>query len=152
MDAALNAGAFTLTRDLLGGKPEAGPVGRPLALARVATAAIALTALLIAARLGDILKTLGLASAILAEGLLIPGLAALFMKKRAPLAGLLALALGGGYALVSFLAESGLRLLPIPPWPRSLPLGVALGAAGFLAGLAVERFRARRPRPGLPPA
>lgn len=150
MDAALNAGAFTLTRDLLGGKPEAVPGGRSLSLARVSTAAIALPALLIAARLGDILRTLGLASAILAEGLLIPGIAALFMKKRAPLAGLMALVLGGGYALVSFLAESGLRLLPIPPWPRSLPLGVALGAAGFLGGLAVERFRARRPRPGLP--
>jgi SSS family solute:Na+ symporter len=150
MDAALNAGAFTLTKDLLGRKTEAGPGGRPLVLARTATVAIALTALLIAARLGDILKTLGLASAILAEGLLIPGIAALFLKRRVPLAGLLALALGGGHALVSFLAESGVRILSVPPWPRSLPLGVALGAAGFLAGLAVERFKARRPRPGIP--
>ncbi len=149
MDAALNAGAFTLTGELIGrtGGPETG--GRPVALARVATAALALAALLVAARLGDILKTLGLASAIMAEGLLIPGLAALFMKKRAPLAGLLALALGGGYAVLSFLGDSGLGFLPVPlpPWPGSLPAGVACGAAGFLAGLALERLRGpREPR------
>jgi len=147
MDAALNAGAFTLTQALLGraGGPESG--GRPVGLARVATAALALAALVIAVRLGDILMTLGLASAIMAEGLLIPGLAALLMKKRAPLAGLLALALGGGYAILSFLGDSGLGVLPVPlpPWPRSLPAGVACGAAGFLAGLALERLRKLRP-------
>jgi SSS family solute:Na+ symporter len=145
MDAALNAGAFTLTKDLLG-RP-AGPAdgGRPLLLARAATAVLTLAALLVAARLGDILKTLGLASAIMAEGLLIPGLAALFLKRRAPLAGILGLALGGGHAIVSFLNEAGLILLPVPGWPRSLPLGVTLGAVGFLAGLALERARQARP-------
>lgn len=145
MDAALNAGAMTLTRELLGERPGPGAGRRPLLAARIVTSALALGALLIAARLGDILKTLGLASTIMAEGLLVPGLAALFMKKRAPLAGLLGLALGGGYAVVSFLAESGLPLISVPPWPRSLPLGVALGAAGFAAGLLLERSRGRRP-------
>jgi len=153
MDAALNAGAFTLTKDLIGRRADAGGAGgRPLVQAKVATAALALAALLIAARLGDILKTLGLASAIMAEGLLVPGLAALFLKKRAPLAGILGLALGGGYAAVSFLGDSGLRFLPIPAWPRSLPLGVAVGAAGFLAGLAIEACRSLRSRPGAPAA
>jgi len=152
MDAALNAGAFTLTKDLLGRTGDPGAGGRPLVLAKVTTAALALAALLIAARLGDILKTLGLASAIMAEGLLVPGLAALFLKKRAPLAGLLSLALGGGHAAVSFLGESGLRFLPVPAWPRSLPLGLALGAAGFLAGLAIELARGKRPRAGTPSA
>jgi len=152
MDAALNAGAFTLTKDLLGRRADAGAGGRPLVLAKIATAALALAALLIAARLGDILKTLGLASAIMAEGLLVPGLAALFLKKRAPLAGILGLALGGGYAALSFLGDSGFRFLPIPPWPRSLPLGVAVGAAGFLAGLAIEACRGLRTRPGAPAA
>jgi len=145
MDAALNAGAMTLTRELLGKRLGPGAGRRPLLAARIVTSALALGALLIAARLGDILKTLGLASTIMAEGLLVPGLAALFMKKRAPLAGLLGLALGGGYAVVSFLAESGLPLISVPPWPRSLPLGVALGAGGFVAGLLVERSRGRRP-------
>ncbi len=88
----------------------------------------------------------------MAEGLLVPGLAALFLKKRVPLAGILGLTLGGGYAAVSFLGDSGFRFLPIPPWPRSLPLGVAVGAAGFLAGLAVEACRSPRGRPGAPAA
>ncbi|MEN6561595.1 MAG: hypothetical protein ABFD52_12545 [Acidobacteriota bacterium] len=156
LDAALNAGAFTLTKDLLGRGAGAGtgPLAegrRPLALARSATAILALAALIIAARLNDILRTLGLASTIMAEGLLVPGLAALFLKRRAPLAGLLGLTLGGGYAVLSFLADSGLRIIPLPAWPRSLPLGVALGAAGFLAGLALERRRRPRPGPGAPP-
>jgi SSS family solute:Na+ symporter len=80
----------------------------------------------------------------MAEGLLIPGLAALFLKKKAPLAGLLALVLGGGHATVCFLAESGLGLFSVPAWPRSVPLGVGLGAAGFLVGLALERSVLRR--------
>ncbi len=145
MDAALNAGAFTLTKNLIDRRTGMDAGGRPLVLARLATAALALAALFIAVRLGDILKTLGLASAIMAEGLLIPGTAALFLKKRAPLAGLLGLSLGGSHAIVSFLGEFGLRVLPVPPWPRSLPLGVTLGAAGFLAGLVLERLRAKRP-------
>jgi SSS family solute:Na+ symporter len=152
MDAALNAGAFTLTKDLLGRPVTPVAAGRSLALGRAATSALALVALLIAARLGDILKTLGLASSIMAEGLLVPGLAALFLKRRVPLAGLLGLALGGGYAFVSFLGDAGLRLLPLPPWPHSVPLGVALGAAGFLAGLLLGRPRSDRLAPPSAPA
>jgi solute:Na+ symporter, SSS family len=143
MDAALNAGAFTLAKDLLGrGKgPRATP--RAVALARASTVALALAAFLVATQFHDILKTLGLASKVMAEGLLIPGLAALFLKKKRPWAGLLSLAFGGGYAVVCFLEEAGLRLISIPAWPGSLPLGVGLGAAGFLAGLFVERVRER---------
>jgi SSS family solute:Na+ symporter len=138
MDAALNAGAFTLTNDLLPGPDDCRRGRRPLRLARVATSLLALAALLIAARLGDILKTLGLASAIMAEGLLIPGIAALFLKRRAPLAGLLGLVCGGGYAVISFLSEFGIPIPPIPPWPWSVPLGVGLCAAGFGVGLILE--------------
>ncbi|MBN2265897.1 MAG: hypothetical protein JW775_08800 [Candidatus Aminicenantes bacterium] len=152
MDAALNTGAFTLTKDLLGLKGSDGPGGRPLGLARGTTVLLALAAFAVAARLGDILKTLGLASAIMAEGLLLPGLAALFLKRRAPLAGLLGLGFGAAHAAVAFLGETGLRLLPAPPWPRSLLAGIALGAAGFLAGLGLERLRQARSRFGGPPA
>ena len=162
MDAALNAGAFALAGGVHGRdaapSPASAPVSppvpsaRPLLRARLSTVALAAAALLIAARLGDVLRTLGLASAIMAEGLLVPGLAALFLKRRAPLAGLLALILGGGHALAAFLGETGLRIVALPPWPRSLPLGVGLGAAGFLTGLAVERLRARRLRPPRPAA
>ncbi len=153
-DAALNAGAFTLTKDLLGRRPgrsaAAAPERSPLILARASSLALAAASLLIAIRLGDILKTLGLASTIMAEGLLVPGLAALFLKKRAPLAGLLSLLLGGGHATVCFLAESGLGSLAVPPWPRSLPLGVGLGVSGFLLGLFLEGVRARRTPSGAP--
>jgi solute:Na+ symporter, SSS family len=152
MDAAINAGAFTLTKDLLGRGAEPLAEGRPLLVARASTVALAGAALVVASRLGDVLKTLGLASAIMAEGLLVPGVAALFMKKNVPLAGLLGLALGGGYALVCFLEESGLRVFSLPPWPRSLPLGVALGAGGFLAGLLLERLRTFRSRADPPGA
>ncbi len=149
MDAALNAGSFTLTGGILAGKSgREGQGGRPLVLARITTAGLASAAFLIAARLGDILTTLGLASTIMAEGLLVPGLAALFLKRKAPLAGVLSLVLGGGHATVCFLAGSGLALFPCPAWPKSLPLGVALGAAGFLAGLALERLPGRRGREG----
>lgn len=153
MDAALNAGSFTLSGELLGkGAGTGAPEGRPLARARITTAALAGIAFLVAARLGDVLKTLGLASTIMAEGLLVPGLAALFLKRRAPLAGVLSLLLGGGHATVCFLAESGLGLFPVPAWPRSLPLGVGLGAAGFLVGLALENFPRRRAPAGRPAA
>jgi SSS family solute:Na+ symporter len=106
--------------------------------------ALALAAFLVATRFNDILKTLGLASKVMAEGLLIPGLAALFLKKKHPWAGLLSLACGGGYAVVCFLEEAGLGLVSMPAWPWSLPLGVGLGAAGFLAGLLIERLSRRR--------
>jgi SSS family solute:Na+ symporter len=144
MDAALNAGAFTLTKDLLGLGKGPNADRRAVALARASTVALALMAFLVATRFNDILKTLGLASKVMAEGLFVPGLATLFLKKRAPLAGLLGLLFGGGYALVCFLEDLGLRLIPVPPWPWSLPLGVGLGAAGFLAGLLIERLRRRR--------
>ena len=144
MDAALNAGAFTLTKDLLPPKERPDPGRRAVKLARMSTVALALAAFLVATRFNDILKTLGLASKVMAEGLLIPGLAALYLKKKAPWAGLLSILCGGGFAFICFLEESGLRLVPVPAWPWSLPLGVGLGAAGFLAGLLLERLCRRR--------
>lgn len=146
MAGAINSGAFSLTRDLLrwGGRSPDDP--RAVALGRTATLLIGAGAFLAATRFQDILKTLGLASKIMAEGLFIPGLAAVLMKRRAPLAGLLSLAGGGGYALLCFFAEAGFPLFPVPAWPRSLPLGLALSAGGFGIGLLLEALR--RPGPG----
>jgi SSS family solute:Na+ symporter len=152
MDAALNAGAFTLTKDLLGRGEGAEAGRRAVTLARVSTLGLTAAAFLTATRFESILETLGLASKVMAEGLLIPGLAALFLKKKAPLAGLLSLLCGGGYAVVCFLAEAGLRIVSVPPWPWSLPLGVGLGVAGFLAGFLIDALRARRTRAVAPPA
>jgi solute:Na+ symporter, SSS family len=144
MDAALNAGAFALTKDLVGRAAGAGAGRRPVTLARVSTLGLTAAAFLVATRFEDILGTLGLASKVMAEGLLVPGLAALFLKRRAPLAGLLSLACGGGYAVLCFLAEAGLPLVHLPAWPWSLPLGVGLGAAGFLSGLLVNLTFSRK--------
>jgi solute:Na+ symporter, SSS family len=151
MDAAVNAGALTLTGGLLRLRRGRGGAGRTVTLARVSTALIAAAAFLTATRLGDILKTLGLASKIMAEGLFVPGLAALFMRRKAPWAGLLGLLCGGGYALLCFLDETGAVSLSLPAWPWSLPLGVGLSAAGFLAGFVltfsrkwIKGYRARR--------
>jgi len=144
MAAALNTGAFSLSRDLLRyRRREAG--GAPsVALGRAATLLVGGAAFLAATRFEDILTTQGLASKIMAEGLFIPGLAAVFMKKRAPLAGLLSLLSGGGYAAVCFFSESGVLPLPLPPWPRSLPVGLALGTGGFILGSALEALKRTR--------
>jgi len=153
MVAAVNAGAFSLTRDLLryrGMSEETRSVG----WGRFSTLIVGAGAFLVATRFQDILKTLGLASKIMAEGLFIPGLAALLMKKKAPRAGLLGLSAGGGYALLCFMSEAGLVTLPIPPWPRSLLPGLALNAAGFGIGWLWDRLKAKKgqsPRGAVPP-
>jgi SSS family solute:Na+ symporter len=145
MAAAINTGAFSLARDVLRYAGRGADGTHSVALGRAATLVIGAGAFLVATRFEDILKTLGLASKIMAEGLFVPGLAAVLMKKRAPLAGLLSLLGGGGYALVCFLAEAGALSVPVPAWPRSLPLGLALSAGGFVIGLVAEGLRTRRP-------
>lgn len=144
MDAAVNAGAFTLAGDLVRYRRARGPAAHPLALGRAATLFVGVLAFLVATRFQDILKTLGLASEIMAEGLFVPGLAAVLMKRRAPLAGLLSLAAGGTYALLGFLAGAGLFSWPLPAWPFSLPLGLLLSAGGFVLGFVLEGARRRR--------
>jgi SSS family solute:Na+ symporter len=147
MAAAVNTGAFSLSRDLLryGGRPTDGSL--PVAMGRVSTLLVGGAAFLAATRFEDILTTLGLASKIMAEGLFIPGLAAVLMKKRAPLAGLLSLAGGGGYALVCFLAEARVFPLAVPLWPWSLPAGLALSAGGFALGFCLEAMKRKGKAP-----
>jgi SSS family solute:Na+ symporter len=140
MDTAINTGALTLTRDIVGEvfrPPKTGP-WRPVRTGRLATVIVALLAFGIATRLQSILQTLGLASEIMAEGLFVPGMAMFIFKKRRPLAGGLSLALGGGFALLSFL--SALKILPLslPAWPFSVPYGVALSLFGFAAGYIID--------------
>jgi SSS family solute:Na+ symporter len=80
----------------------------------------------------------------MAEGLFIPGMAMLFLKKKRPLAGGLSLALGGGFALASFLSEIKLVPFHFPVWPFSLPYGLALSAIGFAAGFLFDEIRLSR--------
>ena len=100
---------------------------------------MAVLALAVASRFQSILKTIGLASEIMAEGFFIPGMAMILSTRRRPLAGWLGFGLGGGFAVASFLSASGLVALPLPVWPRSVPYGLALGAAGFAVGALIER-------------
>ena len=140
MDTAVNAGALVLSRDVIEQiYPGAGK--RPVVWGRIATVAITAAALLVALRFRDILKTIGLSSEILAEGFFIPGAAMMFLKERRPAAGLLAVAGGGGFAILSFLEASGMISWGLPAWPFSVPIGLALGGTGFLLGLAIDRKR-----------
>ena len=148
MAAAVNSGAFLLARDFLRYGRREGAGQATIVMGRVATLIVGAAAFLVAVRFEDILKTLGLASKIMAEGLLIPGLAAVLSRRRAPLAGLTSLVAGGAYALLCFLAEAGALPPSLPAWPHSLPTGLALSAGGFAVGLALDRLKSRRlPRP-----
>jgi SSS family solute:Na+ symporter len=97
-------------------------------------------AFLVATNFQSILETLGLASEIMAEGLFVPGIAMIFLRKRLPLAGFLALLLGGGYSIIGFLCELNILPLSWPAWPHRVPYGTGLSLAGFVAGLGVEKY------------
>jgi SSS family solute:Na+ symporter len=141
MDTAINTGAMTLTRDVLARVelPSCAGPGRAVRTGRLATLVVALLAFGIASRLQSILQTLGLASEIMAAGLFVPGMAMFVLKKRTPLAGALSLALGGGFALLSFLSTLKIAPLSLPAWPYSVPYGVGLSIVGFGAGLLIDR-------------
>jgi SSS family solute:Na+ symporter len=138
MDTAVNAGALSLAQDALARLSPGRGSGRSrgeVFLGRLATVLVCGSAFLVATRFSSILKTIGLASEVMAEGLFVPGMAMLFMRRRVPAAGLLSLTLGGGFALLGFADASGLVRLGLPAWPYSVPYGLGLSLAGFLAGL-----------------
>jgi len=97
-------------------------------------------AFLVAIKLQSILRTLGLASEIMAEGLFIPGMAMIFLKKKLPKAGLLSLLLGGGFSLLGFLCEVDILPFSWPSWPYSVPYGIGLSLIGFGIGAIMEKF------------
>jgi len=141
MDSAINTGALTLTRDLYQRLLSSGQSRRIVVVSRLSTFFVGAMAFLVATQFRNILITLGLASEIMAEGLFIPGVAMIFLKKRLPLAGFLSLILGGGFSLVSFLCQVELIALRIPSWPFSVPYGLSLSLTGFLVGYFVEEYR-----------
>ena len=140
MAAAINTGALSLTRDVW---QQLFPSSREKGIifaSRLSTLLVGGLAFLVATRFQSILKTLGLASEIMAEGLFIPGMAMIFLKRKFPLAGLLSLVFGGGFSSLGFLSE--MKLLPLRwiPWPFSVPYGLGLSLVGFIAGLAIEKW------------
>ncbi len=146
LDTAINTGALTLTEDIYYGllrRPGEKSSGSVRA-GRTATLLTAIMAFAVATRFQSILKTLGLASEIMAEGLFVPGLAMLFLRRCRPLAGGLGLVLGGGFALARFFGETNVLPLRLPPWPFSVPLGLGLSLAGFAAGFLLDEWTRRR--------
>ncbi len=143
MDTAINASALFLTQEILGLKKN-NLSAFSLRVGRLTTCLVAGAAFLIATRLESILKTIGLASEIMAEGLFIPAMAMLFLRRRVFLAGLFGLSGGAIFSFLNFLAEIGLIKWFFPPWPGSLPFGVGLSGLGWLVGWLIEINRERR--------
>ncbi len=146
LDTAINTGALTLAEDIYNRllSPRGEKSSSPVRAGRVATFLTAILAFAVATRFQSILKTLGLASEIMAEGLFVPGLAMLFLRRRRPLAGGLSLALGGGFALAGFFAEMKVLPLQLPTWPFSVPFGLGLSLAGFATGFLLDEWGRRR--------
>jgi len=140
MDSAINTGALTLTRDLYQQIFSSSRAKGIISISRISTLVVGLLAFGVATRFQSILKTLGLASEIMAEGLFVPGMAMIFLKKRLPTAGFLSLALGGGYSLARFLSEFDLFFIDLPAWPMSLPQGLGLCVAGFITGFIIDQY------------
>jgi SSS family solute:Na+ symporter len=144
MDTAINTGALSLTRDVY---QQVYPQrkGKEIVFAsRFSTFIVGGVAFLVAMKFQSILKTLGLASEIMAEGLFVPGIAMIFLRKKLPLAGFLSLLLGGGYSIAGFLCELGLLPLSWPKWPYSVPYGFGLSLAGFAVGFGAEKFMKKK--------
>ncbi|MFQ6084227.1 MAG: sodium:solute symporter [Candidatus Aminicenantia bacterium] len=138
MDTAINTGALTFTRDFYQRYFSANEIKGTILISRLATLIVGLLAFLVASQFQSILKTLGLASEIMAEGLFIPGVAMVFMKRYYPKAALFSLILGGGFSVVSFLTEIKIIPFALPSWPYSLPYGLTLSLSGFLLGIILE--------------
>lgn len=140
MDTAINTGALSLTRDVF---QQFIPTNKAniITLSRLSTVIVGVLAFLVATKLQSILKTIGLASEIMTEGLFIPGMAMLFMKKKKPMAGMLSLVFGGGYSFLGFL--SGINVVSIgwPDWPYSVPYGLGICFVGFVTGWIFDSFR-----------
>lgn len=139
MDTAINTGALSVTHDLYFQILPQRKGSHGVSVSRISTIFVAAVAFLVATRFQDILKTLGLASEIMAEGLFVPGLAMLYLKKRRPAAGFLSLVAGGGFALFGFLCEVKLLVWSWPTWPHSLPYGLTLSITGFIVGLFIDK-------------
>jgi SSS family solute:Na+ symporter len=138
LDTAINTGALSLTHDVI---EQIGLFRRkqsPVLMARAATMFIGIMSFIIATQFQSILKTLGLASEIMAEGLFIPGIAMIFLKRKFPSAGAISLVSGGTFAVIGFLNEIGILGWPWPSWPFSLPYGLAISGMGFLLGVVID--------------
>jgi SSS family solute:Na+ symporter len=135
-DTAINLAALTLVKDIL----PLNKSRKTIRYSQITTWVSGFLAAIIALKFNSILKTLGLASEIMAEGLFVPGMAALFFRLKKPLAGLISLLSGGIFSTLVFLKAYGIAL-PLPDWPYSLPYGILLSLGGFLLGIIIEKHQ-----------
>ncbi|MBN2244307.1 MAG: sodium:solute symporter family protein [Candidatus Aminicenantes bacterium] len=141
LDTAVNTGAMSLTRDIVQRMIFPGGIKRVLLVSRSMTFLITGVALLIASQIRSILLSLGLASEIMTVGFFIPGIAMIFMREKAPMAGFLSLFLGILFSLTGFLSQMGVFTTILPEWPFSVPYGLLLSLLGFILGLMIDRIR-----------
>lgn len=141
LDTAINTGAMSLTRDIVQRMIFPGGIKKVVLLSRTMTLLIAGIALLIASQIKSILLSLGLASEIMTVGFFIPGIAMIFMRGKAPLAGFLSLTLGALFSLTGFLSQMGIFPQILPEWPYSVPYGLLLSFLGFVIGLMIDRIK-----------
>ena len=149
MDTAINTGALSLTKDIY---QQFVPFTRQknvVLISRLSTFILGIFAFLIATRLQSILKTLGLASEVMAEGMFVPGVAMIFLRNKYPTAGMLSLTVGSGYAILGFLNGIGLVHLDWPAWPFSVPYGVSLSLLGFIFGFLIDRNKRKISNPDI---
>ena len=144
LDTAINTGAMSLTRDIYQRIFFPEGIKRVVLASRSMTLLIAGIALLIASQIRSILLSLGLASEIMAVGFFIPGIAMIFMRKKAPWAGFLSLALGILFSLTGFLSQMGVISKILPEWPYSVLYGLLLSFSGFMIGLMIDRTIRRK--------
>jgi len=144
LDTAINTGAMSLTRDIVQRMFFPDGVKRVVLVSRMMTLLIAGIALLIASQIKSILLSLGLASEIMTAGFFIPGIAMIFMRRRAPLAGFLSLTLGALFSLTGFLSQMGFFPQILPEWPYSVPYGLLLSFFGFMIGLTIDRIKHKK--------
>ncbi len=141
MDTAMNTGAMSIAHDVFFQiLPQKGSK-HVLSISRLSTFFVAVLAFLVATRFQSILKTLGVASEIMAGGFFIPAVSMIFLKGKWPSAGFLSLIMGGGFAIVRFFCEIGLLELRWPSWPFSVPYGLGLSLIGFLFGMLLDKWK-----------
>lgn len=139
MDTAMNTGAMSMAHDVYFQFFPQKRTVNVLLISRISTFLVAALSFLVATQFQSILKTLGLASEIMAVGFFVPGVAMIFLKKKWPSAGFLSLILGGGFALIGFFCEIGFFVLRWPAWPFSVPYGLGLSIIGFIIGMLIDK-------------
>jgi len=144
MDSSLNAGSLTWTRDIYQAfiRPDAND--RELIwVGRLATAVIAIPAIIISVGFQDIIHVLWMSADVFASGMFVPVLGLLYVKNPGKLSGILAMTFGLATVIFSALVQYQWVELPFPwpPAPYSTLLGVLLSAVGFGVGHALRDKR-----------